>query len=219
MLTVSTITDGLQPQWLLECEASVAAALPAGASHVVHLMGAGGDFQLERWAATTAPGSGYVAWVDHDDLIHPDALHACVTALEQTGAGIAFTDENIIDAAGQVIGHVGPRSHRVTRRDIAMHPRSLHHLAVIRLECLSEDVLEIALEVGIGIDWLMRAFVALRYGAVRVPMVGYLWRNHPQQESAQARWTAAYRDSMQRLRAILLPMVHSNAYCPELLPR
>lgn len=216
-LTVSTLTAGNRAHWLDECRESVRTGLPQGAEHVVHTIPVGADFQLERWAATMAAGDGYVAWVDDDDLVTPDALRMCVQALDETGAGIAFTHEDRIDEFGAPVPSSPQRP--ISRRDVAMHPRQLHHLAVIRLQCLDPEVLRIAVEIGIGIEWLMRAWCALKHGAIQVPLVGYHWRQHDTQESRTRQWNDRYALAMSALRATLLPMVGRDALIHRFVPR
>jgi hypothetical protein len=72
---------------------------------------------------------------------------------------------------------------RRTLRDIGMHPRSAHHLAVFRRDVVPDEVFGVAKREGIGLDWLMRASAAMLGGAVHVPMVGYHWRRHGTQFS------------------------------------
>lgn len=198
-LAVVTLTRNDRPDWLAECMASVQDTLPAGAEHrVVPCMD---RFQEVRWDTTVNSGAEYVAWVDDDDVVLPHALARCLAALEATGAGIAFTHEDEMDARG----HRDSRVHRrLTTHDVAMSPRLLHHLAVVRVSAIDPEILAHARAIGIGIDWLMRAGPALQYGAVQVPMVGYLWRRHAHQASGMDSWESRYLAAMPLLREITL---------------
>lgn len=197
-LAIVTLTRGQRPAWLLDCARSVRENKPANSVHIVSTCT--GDFQRRRFETTVNNDAKYVAWVDDDDMVVGDALARCVEALETTGVGLAFTREGRMNAEG-VPGK--PREVRqVTRRDIAMHPRSAHHLAVVRKSCLAPILLEQAEHIGTGIDWLMRAYAGLIHGAVQVPMVGYLWRAHPGQESSTGDWNARYEQAMPTLRMI-----------------
>lgn len=213
-LAVVTLTQSDRVAWLDECRISVAAALPSSATHVVHHC-APDVFQETRWLSTHGRAEQYVAWVDDDDLVTPAALRACVEALEETGAGIAFTYEGRIDEAGRALPARYPRR---TLRDVAMHPRSLHHLAVIRRACLDPVVYEEARRIGIGIDWLMRAWCALQRGAVQVPFVGYLWRQHEDQESKTLHWQQAYEIAMPELRRVTKSWMRRDETIPQFLP-
>lgn len=214
-LTVVTLTRGDRPQWEAECEASVQRWIPEGGRHAV-VFCEPSDFQRMRWNATVTAGTEFVAWVDDDDRVCNDALRLCVQALQETGAGVAFTHEARIDEHGEVTGTFG---RPCLLRDVALHPRVLHHLAVIRRECLAPEVLEHAERIGIGIDWLMRAWCALKHGAVQVPVVGYEWRNHPGATSQSAQWAADYAAAIPALREVALSWMSRNAPIPRYLPR
>ncbi len=197
-LAVVTLTRGDRTEYLAECLRSVRTSMPEHGVHQVTVCM--GDFQRTRWGTTFNAPAEYVAWVDDDDLVLDGALARCVDALEVSGAGLAFTDEGRMDAAGAVI--VPTESRKLTRRDLAMHPRTAHHLCVVRRSCLAPVLLEHAQRVGIGIDWLMRAYAGLVHGAVHVPVVGYLWRGHPGQESKTTAWDRKYLEAMPALRAL-----------------
>lgn len=170
-LAVHTLTRGKWPGWAHESLRSVQDGLPDYGSHFV--IECAGDFQERRWEALHL--GEFVAAVDDDDRVVDDALDLCVHTLEMTGAGIAFTYEAQIDKDGfRLPVKFGP----VTALDVAMHPRGIHHLAVMRSECLDPMLFEHAQRFGVGIDWLTKAWCALKYGAVQVPVVGYEWRRH-----------------------------------------
>lgn len=198
-LAIITLTSGDRTTYLADCLNSVRAGMPGGSTHQVTVC-RGGDFQRTRWGTTFNAPAEYVAWVDDDDLVTRDALSRCIKALDDTGAGLAFTDEGRIDSIGKEFGNIKAR--KVTSRDLAMHPRTAHHLAVVRRSCLAPVVLEKAQSIGIGIDWLMRAYAGLVHGAVHVPMVGYLWRDHAGQESKTQAWDRKYLEAMPALREL-----------------
>lgn len=211
MLAVSTVTLNRRPDWLRECVASVDANLPAGARHLIV---DGADFQRAKWETTQA--DEYFAWVDDDDLVCGDALRLCVAALEQTGAAVAFTFEQKMDADG--VDLAPAPTDKVDLLDVAMHPRSLHHLAVMRRAALDPQVLELALHFGLGIDWLCRAWCALRHGAVQVPVVGYRWRQHNQQPLHRMEGDRYFR-AMSAIQKHLLSWMTHNETVRRVLPR
>lgn len=211
-----TLTRFDRPQWLEECKQSVQSALPEDARHIVMRHERGSNFQFKRWAHTYHADADFVAWVDDDDRVCNDALRLCVQALQETGAGVAFTHEARIDEHGAEISRT---THPRTYRDVAMHPRCLHHLAVMRRECLDPVVFDQAERIGIGIDWLMRAWCALKHGAVQVPVIGYEWRRHSEATSRTPEWAAAYEAAMPLLREVTLSLMTRNAPIPRLLPR
>ena len=200
-LAVITLTRGNRPAYMAECTRSIAESLPADSRHIVSTCIHVG-FQRRRFETTVESGAQYVAWVDDDDVVVGNALARCVEALDKTGAGLAFTHEGRMDAAGmmRVAADTTPRA--ITRRDIAMHPRSAHHLAVVRRACLPPVLLDQCESIGTGIDWMMRAYAGLVHGAVQVPSIGYLWRDHAGQESQTPEWNAQYAEAMPKLRAL-----------------
>lgn len=211
MLAVSTVTLNRRPDWLRECMASVDANLPVDARY---LIADGTDFTRAKWETTQA--GEYFAWVDDDDLVCGDALRLCMAALEQTGAAVAFTFEQKMDAAG--VDLAPAPIDKVTLLDVAMHPRSLHHLAVMRREALDPRVLELALHFGLGIDWLCRAWCALRHGAVQVPVVGYRWRQHDNNPLHRAEGER-YRRAMPEMQKLLQSWMRRDACISQFFPR
>lgn len=196
-LAVVTLTRGGAPRWLGECTESVKAALPAYGHHFVHQSD---NFQRDRWESTVDAGAEYVAWVDDDDRVIPGALDRAVRALDETGAGIAFSYECQIGADGAQYPFKAPR--QKTRRDVAMHPRSLHHLTVLRASCLDDEVYQHAARLGTGLDWLIRAWCTLKHDAVVVPLIGYEWRQHGGQDTRDPKWAHAFEAAMPEIRRV-----------------
>lgn len=192
-LEVITLTRGTRPEWLQECSRSIDMG-----DHLVHTCPE--DFEAGRWETTYNSKADYVAWVDDDDRVLPGALAKCVEALEATGAAMAFTDEARIDGNGDRVGqpYLKPR----TRRDLAMHPRSVHHLTVFRVDALDPIVRTQAKRIGIGTCWLIRAHAGLIHKAVHVPIVGYEWRQHPGQDTKDIDFSGAYARAMPKLREV-----------------
>lgn len=205
-LTVHTLTDGRNRGWLRESIESVRVNLPAGSFHVVSELT---DYQYDIWAGYRY--NDYYAAVDADDLVINDSLNLCIRALQETGAGIAFTYEGQIDENGDDLG-VNHRA--VTYCQIACHPRSLHHLAVFRTECVDDRVWELARGFGFGIDWMTKAWVALNHGAVQVPVVGYKWRRHRSGMSHLEE--PKFREHMPEIRRIMCSWLGDN---PGMVPQ
>jgi len=192
-LDVITLTRGTRPEWLQECASSIDMG-----NHQVHFRP--DDFEAARWETTSRSMADFVAWVDDDDRVLPGALARCVEALEATGAAMAFTDEAHIDAKGARVGQ--PYTRPRARRDLAMHPRSVHHLSVFRVSSLDPIIWKHAKRIGIGICWLIRAHAGLVHKAVHVPMVGYEWRLHPGQDTKDIDFADAYTRAMPALREV-----------------
>lgn len=210
---VVTVTSRPTNPWFGEALASVARELPAGARHVVvHSTGRAADWNRDLWDACS--GADAVAIVDDDDRVLPSALTRCLSALEVSGAGLAFTDEEEIDAEGRALQPAAVQ--RRSLRDLAMHPRCVHHLAMFRPSLVPPEARAVADEQGRGLDWLMRAAAGLLGGAVHVPMIGYQWRRHAAQDSAAKQ--GAYAAAMPALRALTRSWMRYDAAIPEVAP-
>lgn len=135
-------------------------------------------FEARRWTYTLG---GAVACLDWDDRLLPGAVDACMNAMDRHGVGVAFTWQRLIDADGRPLGE---RCSPVNRRHLAYKPDSIHHLACFRSELVPRDLLDVAAACApLCVDWIVKAYLALRHGAVQVPMVGYEWRQHATQAS------------------------------------
>lgn len=209
MITLHTLTRMHHPKWLAEAIRSV----PAGVGHVVYYCD--GDFREKRWLGLHA--DEFVGAIDDDDRLRAEGLHACVEALKATGAGIAFTYEAKIDEIGRVL----PTQFRsYTARDVAMHPNNLHHFALIRRECLDLEVFELSRQFHAGsIDWLSKAWVALKHGAVQVPVIGYDWRLHTQCMSRERVERDGLEQHIDSIRKLTLSWMKSDAPINQYVPR
>jgi hypothetical protein len=192
-ITVVTHTQR-KSKWFNKCVESVHRALPYDGNHVVIECKNESDYAQSRWDSLHL--DKYVAFVDDDDYVYPDAINQCVKALDETGMGIAFTDQAIVDEHGlQIYLH----NDRVRPSSVVMTPQAIHHLAVVRSSCLTDEPLRKALEIGIGIDWLCKAYVALKHGAVHVPITGYAWRYYQGQDSKLKE--EQFKNALPKLRA------------------
>jgi hypothetical protein len=200
MIRIVTHTDGSSP-WISQCIESVEAACIPDMYHEVCAMR--GGFIHARWEAMQS--AEFVGFVDHDDIVMPGAISACMEALQATGAGVAFTDQIGINEFGDPVANYNRARFAM---DVALDPQSLHHFALIRRDALGPEVLTETLRAGIGIDWLGRANAAMRMGAVHVPMVGYLWRQHERQESVAT--AAQYSAAMPQLRETIFGWMQCN---------
>lgn len=213
-LAVVTLTRGGDAPHLGEATASVQAALPRYGAHFVHQTS---HFQRDRWESTVDQGAEYVAWVDDDDRVLPGALDAAVRALDATGAAIAFTFERQVNAKGEPLPWRAQK-HQHSKMDVAMHPRSLHHLTVLRASALDDEVYRHAARIGVGIDWLIRAWCTLKHSAVVIPQVGYEWRQHAGQDTRNAEWTRTFEAAMPELRRVTRSWMTYDATLHRILP-
>ena len=209
MNAVVTLTRGKWPEWTVECARSVVERLPQGWAHC--FVDGNGDYQQIRWESMRL--GEFVAIVDDDDRLVGDSLNWCVEAIAKTGAGIAFTYEGQIDETGAALP---ARNRRITLFDAASHPRMLHHLTVIRTDCLDPVCFELAQHFGVGIDWIMKAWCALKHGAVQVEAVGYEWRRHDLGLSHTE--ADKYEAAMPHIRKHLRSWIGSDAHLHRFVP-
>jgi hypothetical protein len=209
MLAVITHTQGTS-RWMDGCLRSVRDHLPTGAQH--HVIEQHGDFLRARWDAFHS--AEFVALVDDDDEVCGDALRLCMAAIKETGAGVAFTDQVLINEDGRELrADHGP----VRYSAVARSPQTIHHLAVVRRAAIAPAAWDVAAVVGTGIEWMVKASAALQHGAVHVPVQGYRWRKHEGQHSARdhTRFTRALPHLRQATRSW---MTH-DARISQFLPR
>lgn len=162
-------TDRAGGPWLEECVDSA-----IGQGHHVLTDVPPGEFFRARKAMYRA--GGLVACLDYDDRLLPGAVAACEAALGKCRAGVAFTWQARITEEG---AQYKVLDQPVTRQHLAAIPESVHHLAVIRSSLLPECLFDLAEAVApLCVDWIVKAYLAFKFGAVQVPMVGYEWRIH-----------------------------------------
>lgn len=158
-----------------------------------HLIVQTTDLMMSRWQSLSL--GEVICWVDDDDYVMNDAIPRCKRALEQIDAGIAFTNEKI--------------AHDLAKRDVRMYsdvatiPSAIHHLAMFRTALMNQCVHEDYLEVGAGLEWLMKGYVALKHNAVHVPIDGYFWTQSPQQHSKTPKWINDYSEKFGAIQAKL----------------
>ncbi len=82
-----------------------------------------------------AADGDYIAFVDHDDLLEPDALLQVARAIEKTGADIVYTDEDKIDEAGKE--KYDPHYKPAWSPDLLLSQNYISHMTVIRKSLVS----------------------------------------------------------------------------------
>ncbi len=178
MLAVITFSMPDRVQELERCKASVQRAIEGlDAVHVILPAVKPAQFMQARLDSFKL-GYEFIAIVDDDDLVHPDAIRQCLFALEASAAGVAFTDERLVRPDGSVLAErTGARKYE----DLFSTPWRFHHLTVYRCSALPKIELgKVAEKVG-GIEWLTIAGCALTNGAVHIPQIGYDWTMHARQ--------------------------------------
>ena len=154
----------------------------------------------------------YIAFMDHDDLMHPDALAYFVRTLnDQPGSQIYYSDEAIIDTNDRILGIM--RKCPVTM-EILLSVNLVTHLCIIEkaaLDALGE--LRSEYDGAQDHDLMLRAMEA-GYKFCYMPFCLYGWRSHESSMSAgirvedsktlsEAELPKAYRNGKKAIQASL----------------
>lgn len=170
---VSTLTQGERPQWLAQCQRSVVQT--SADAHLLMLRPR--DFVDARWACLAHARAQYVGFVDDDDYLIGDPVALCAQALDETGAGLAFTTDVTVDEHARPLAasRVGAKY-----EEAAENPYVLRQFTLVRRELICPSIRDAARPYGPHLlDWAIRSFIALRHGAVQIPQAGYARRCHP----------------------------------------
>ena len=209
-LTVVTHTQPSKGRDISRSVASVQRALPVGAKHAI--IECEENFIEARWEARKL--DEFICFVDDDDYISPGSLSLCMKALRNTSLGIAFTDEVSETPEGKVLS---TNARERTYGEMAVTPMSVHHLCVMRTSAIYEEVIDLAKEHKLAIEWLMKATAGLIHGAVHVPIIGYHWVHHPEQHSKQVEWQAHFRKNVPLVTPKLQTLARFNGPIPQLV--
>lgn len=167
--------------WLQECRESLQDQ-PVQVHETEGYPGHIGRARIRGYALGSAP---YVAVVDPDDVVMPGAFQACIDALEaDSNLRCAYTREVVIQEDGLLIAKFGESEYRCFE-NTPEEALNIHHLAVYRRSALPD------------LSFLERYPVAERFAlhaALWAPdtfrfvnMIGYKWRRHRNQSTANHR--------------------------------
>jgi GT2 family glycosyltransferase len=120
----------------------------------------------------------FVALLDHDDLLPPDALlHVAQAIVAQPTSGYLYTDEDKIDDAGR---RFDPQFKGGWSPEMAITHNYTHHLTVIRRSIVEQaGRLRPEFNGAQDIDLFLRCWELLKAkDVVHVPFIGYHWRAH-----------------------------------------
>ncbi len=133
----------------------------------------GGIVAATNDALTLADGD-FIALLDHDDLLEPDALLQCARAIVLTGADLVYSDEDKLSEDGQ--RYYEPHHKPAWSPDLLLAQNYISHLTVIR-RSLVEKVggLRAGYDGSQDHDLLLRCVEQARE-VVHIPMVLYHWR-------------------------------------------
>lgn len=133
----------------------------------------------------------YVAFLDHDDLLTPDALHVMALALQRRSYDVVYSDEDLIDTTGRFLrAHLKPDFNY----DYFLSVNYLCHFLVIEKALLVRlGGIEEGFDACQDRALLLRALEASDRRRIKhVPRVLYHWRVNPSSVSQ----TSENRDSI-----------------------
>lgn len=134
-------------------------------------------------AALALASGRWVAFLDHDDLLHPEALALTATRLAEGDCDLVYTDHDALDESGQ---RCLPYFKPDWNPDLFLSQMYLGHLVVID-RTLVESVGRLRPEMDGAQDYdLVLRCVSAGARIAHVPQVLYHWRQHSGSTSANA---------------------------------
>ncbi len=124
-------------------------------------------------AAIGLAGGEYVAFLDHDDRLAPDALLEAAMEINRSGADFIYTDEDYLDASG---ARVNPHFKPGFSPDLLLSHNYITHLVVVSRDLLDRaGLLRPELSGAQDYDFVLRA-TEIAERVRRIPKVLYHWR-------------------------------------------
>lgn len=174
MLTIATVTNFQRPKALQLTIKSVEAALVPGVTHKI--FDGSNDFMRAHYNARMC--DDYVAIVDDDDTISPDAIVILLAAIAAfPGYGAYCSDEKRVDTAGVVLLDTAKIIR--TYSAVLSSPRNIHHLCATNRRYVDSRALDIHDEFGFGGCWVLKAGAAVTGGMIHIPHQLYNWTDTP----------------------------------------
>ncbi len=140
----------------------------------------------------------YVAFMDHDDVIEPDAVYHLLAAAKQTGAEFLYSDEATTDENIGSIADVKARP-QFSYDYYLSHPYFVHMLCVKRQLAYEAGGWDETLAISADVDFVLRILERTEK-VTHVPRVLYRWRTHGGSTGHAKKETvmAATRGALQR---------------------
>ena len=217
------IADDASPQGQVRELLAAAAARDARVKFVIR--GQNGHISAATNSALELATGDFVAFLDHDDLLPPDALlHVAEAIAARPDAEMVYTDEDKIDESGR---RYDPHFKGRWNPEMALTHNDVHHLKVIRRSLVEKaGRLREGYEGAQDIDLILRCVELMRDDRIlHVPFVCYHWRAHESStaqtgdqkgylfDAARRGIEDALRRRQLRATAFLPSLMSQNALC------
>ena len=145
-----------------------------------------------------AAANDYVAFMDHDDLLEPDAVYHLLRTAKLTGAAFIYSDEATTDENIGSIADVKARP-QFSYDYYLSHPYFVHLLCVRRDLAYQVGGWDETMTISADVDFVLRILERTELVA-HVPRVLYRWRTHGSSTGHAKKETvmAATRGALQR---------------------
>lgn len=134
---------------------------------------ANGGISANTNAAARRATGDYVVFLDHDDMLTPDALYEMAFAAVRTGAEILYSDEDKCDSNGRIFYE--PNRKPDFNTDYFFANNYICHLLVMKRELFGALLLRSRFDGAQDYDLLLRA---PKSEICHVPKILYHWRVH-----------------------------------------
>lgn len=177
MITVVTHHNPKRDISIKRCIQSVDAALQPGDKHLfIECDGTNyNDYAKARFDSLKL--GDYVCFVDDDDYIPENVLadvRKCI--IDNPDVGLYYTRECKVISNDIIHCKAGEKY-----ENLIISPTGIHHLSIFNTKYIDNEILDLAFQVGCGVEWIMRCWFALQYGAIHIPIDGYYYCFHDSQ--------------------------------------